>query len=99
MNFADSPEIAVSVGSARMRETPACSNARKVARKENPPVWTDAVMALASGEREPVSGKPVLFVKTLPPSGFRAAQLPLVLMPNCFRTVRATSTTVTRIIT
>src|SRR4051812_21187102 len=37
VNLADSPEIAVSVGSARTRETPARSNACKVADAENPP--------------------------------------------------------------
>src|SRR5215217_6111 len=95
VNFADSPEIAVKVGSASTRDTPARSNACSVARAENPPRVTLAdrkLPGLALG----LTGKGLTFWKLSPPS---ADQLPDVLTPNCFSTVRATSATVTWSIT
>src|SRR5215213_1008683 len=96
VNLADSPEIAVSVGSASTRDTPARSKACKVARAENPPRENLAdrkFPGLAPG----LTGKGLMFWKLSPPPS--EDQLPEVLMPNCFRTVRATSTTVTCSIT
>ncbi len=40
VKFAASPEIAVRVGSASTRDTPACSKAFRVACNENPPEFT-----------------------------------------------------------
>ncbi len=111
--------MAVSVGSARMRETPACSNAFRVAWSEKPPPCTEAWIRFPLGVFVLI-GKGRLLVITFGfiagtcvaaavppftsvcprfPTGFSAAQLPVMLMPNCFTTLRDTSTTVTRSIT
>src|SRR3954453_9287506 len=101
VNFADSPEIAVSVGSARTRDTPARSNACRVADAEKPPLEIPAVIRLP-GLAPGLTGEGLMFWKLFPPMrfcGLNADQLPDVLMPNCFNTVRPTSTTVTCSIT
>ena len=50
-NFADSPETAVTVGSARVRATPCCSKACRVAREVLPPPTVQPSVALFERRR------------------------------------------------
>ncbi len=92
MKVADSPEIAVRLGSARVRTTPALSIARMVALTEGL-VPNDPVSALpeTSGALLAVNGFELLKVTTELPT-FRLADRS---MPICLMIERATSATVT----
>ncbi len=93
-----------------MRDTPACSNALRVACREKPAPRTEAWSWLPEGEVPPVIGKgselasaglderPVVGSMMLP-RGLIADQLPFRFTPNCLMTLREISITVTRSIT
>ncbi len=86
-----SPEIAVSVGSARVRSTPARSIACKVELIE-PKVAVTLVLPIDSSAAE--NGLAVTKLRMACPLP-RPLPVVVMLMPNCLTTSRCTSATVT----
>ena len=96
MNVADSPEIAVRLGSARVRTTPALSIARSVA-------WTDGIEPNDVASPLPGTSGPLLAVNGLLLLNFTIVvpefRLALRSTPICLTMSRRTSATVTFSIT
>src|SRR5207302_9820107 len=92
INVADSPEIAVRLGSARVRTTPALSIARSVA-------WTDGIEPNDVARALPGTSGPLFAVNGLLLLNFTIvvpeAMLALRSMPICLTMVRCPSATVT----
>ena len=87
VKFADSPEIAVRVGSARTRETPACSNARSVAVRPGPPTPLSAptvpLTAFPVGNDPPLRASGAVFERASPRPA--AVEIHAELLEDCAR--------------